>query len=262
MTVLSLLVLMVGVMVSSASLTVTSSKKHLTADDQARLVFDRMQMDFARMLKRGDVYFQFLKQPGNDQFTFYSETPGFFDGTTTSANQSNLSLVSYQFNSSYQMERLGQGCQWTDITFSPTSTPTINSTDFHLLSTSVFRMEIAFLIRESATSFLITSTAPTPGSQAYQNFYAVIVAIAVLDPNSQQLVSLGSYPTLISALARFTGSETIVLNSTSPPVSATIDPILSVWHTAVNAPNFAQVAGISPVAAQQVRIYQRIIYLQ
>src|ERR1700733_13755564 len=59
--VLTLMVLMMTALMDSASLIVTSSGRHLAADDQARQVFDRMQVDFARMLKRNDVYFNFAK---------------------------------------------------------------------------------------------------------------------------------------------------------------------------------------------------------
>ncbi len=262
MTVLSLLVLMLSTFLSSASLTINSTNKHLSADAQARMVLDRMQMDLTRMLKRNDVYFEFLKQPGNDQLTFYSETPGFFPTGTSSSNESNVSLVSYQFNSSSQLQRLGQGCQWTDIAFSPSTSGTFTTGDFHILSNSVFRLEIAFLEKVSDTSFQITSTAPAPGSQAFQNCYGIMVAIAVLDSNSQKLMSPSSYSTLIAALPDYTGTQTITLNSTSSPAAATTDPIVSTWQTALNSSTFAQTAGIPAVVAQQVRIYQRIIYLQ
>ncbi len=89
------------------------------------------------------------------------------------------------------------------------------------------------------------------------------MAIAALDSNSQKIVTPSSYPTLITALPDYTGpSQTIDLTSASGPVASTIDPILSTWRAKINAPNFAAVAGIPAAAAAQVRIYQRIIYLQ
>ena len=264
MAVLTILILMVTSLMRGASVTIANSTDHLNADDQARLTLDRMQIDFARMLKRNDVYFEFKRDSltGNDQFTFFSETPGFNASGTTAATESNLSLVSYQFNSSYQLERLGQGYQWTDMTFSPTNAPVTQEADLHILSTSVFRMEVAFLMRQDDTHFIITSTAPTPGSQAFQNLWAVMVAIAVLDPNSQKLVNASSYSSLVAALPEFSGTQTIPLSSSSAPDAAQMDPILSVWHAALNSSDFAHTAGIPQQAAQQVRIYQRIFYLQ
>lgn len=267
--VLTLMVLMMTALLDSASLSVTSSNKYLAADDQARQAFDRMQLDFARMLKRNDVYFQFLKQSGNDQLTFYSETPGYFATSVSSTSQSNLSLVDYQFNTAYQLCRLGQGYQWTDIAFTPGSGPSINPANLHVLGNSIFRMECAFLLRAGDTSLQITSVAPTPGSASFQNLEAIVVALGVLDSNSQKLVAPGAYPTLVGALHDYpdtaagqAAAQTIALSSTSSPVASTIDPILSSWRAAITAPNFAATAGIPPAAAQQVRIYQRIIYLQ
>ena len=261
-TVMTMLVLMIAGLMRGASSTIATSGRHLDADGQARQVLDQIQMDLARMLKRTDIYFQFAKQAGNDQFTFYCETPGLFATGVPSSKQSNLSLLCYRFDDAYQLERLDQGCQWTDVTFSPTAVPVLEQSNFQVLSSSVFRMEIAFLLRDGDTSLLITGTPPTPGSQAFRNLAAIIVAIAVFDSNSQKLIGSGHYPKLISALPDFNGTQSIPLGSTSSPIAGTIDPILSVWHGVINAPNFAEVAGIPPLAAQQVRIYQRIIYLQ
>ncbi len=265
MTVLSLLVLMISTVMNSASLTMASTNKHLNADDQARMVFDRMQMDLTRMLRRSDVYFQFTKLNGNDQCTFYSETPGYFPTSTSTPLESNVSLISYQFNPAYpyQLERLSQGCQWTEIAFTPSTSGTFSTTNpTHVLSNAVFRMELAFLEKVSDTSFQITTTAPTPGSQAFQSCYGIMVAIAVLDPTSQKMMTAGNYTTLIAALPDYIGTQTISLSTTSSPTAATIDPIVSSWQTALNASTFAQTAGVSAAAARQVRIYQRIIYLQ
>ena len=272
--VLTLMVLMMTALMDSASLIVTSSGRHLAADDQARQVFDRMQVDFARMLKRNDVYFNFAKPAGNDSFTFYSETPGYFSVGTTSTQESNLSLVNYQITSSSELElvRLSQGYQWNNILFSPTGSVTPPSSN-HILSNSIFRMESAFVYRASDTTLQVSSVAPTPGS-GFQNLEAIIVALGVLDSDSQKLVPATAYPSLIAALHDYpdasssqASSQTISLSSapSSPGTASweqTIDPILSNWRSEINASNFAQTAGIPAVAARQVRVYQRIIYLQ
>jgi prepilin-type N-terminal cleavage/methylation domain-containing protein len=280
--VLSLLVVMISALMNTASITVASSSKRLSADDEARMVFDRMQLDFARMLKRNDVWFQFTRQAdGNDQFSFYSETPGFLGTGATTYTESNLSLVNYQIpsatsnannlpnNQLYQLQRLGQGYQWTDsdVKFSPTSAPTVIPANFHVISNSVFRMETAFLMRVDDTTVEITNTPPNPGPQAFQNCYAVIVALGVLDSNSQKLVTAttDNFPKLVAALppvADGSTPATISLKTTSTPNASTMDPILNSWRNAMAASNFAQTAGIPTVAAQQVRVYQRIFYLQ
>jgi prepilin-type N-terminal cleavage/methylation domain-containing protein len=267
--VLALMGVMMAVLTDSASQSISTSGKHLAADDQARQVFDRMQVDFTRMLKRNDIYFSFSNQAGNDQATFYSETRGVFTTGIGTSSQSNLSLVSYQFNSLNQLTRAGQGYQWSDIAFSPTpATVPVPSTSAHILSNSVFRMDIAFIQRTSNTTFQITSI-PTngsfsSGSSVFPNLTAIIVAIGVLDPNSQKLVS--SYSNLVAALPEYTSSQTLDL-TTAPAIPSSgstspIDPILSTWRKDISNSSFATTAGIPATAAQQVRIYQRIFYLQ
>jgi prepilin-type N-terminal cleavage/methylation domain-containing protein len=271
--VLTLMMLMITALMNSASLTVSSSGRHLAADDQARQVFDRMQVDFARMVRRNDVYFNFNKPAtGNDSFTFYTEMPGYFSNNTSSAKQSNTSLVSYQIPVTSQLNsqtlflannlcRLGQGNQWTEIAFTPTANPNPSITGADLLSNSIFRLETAFLYRTGDTSLQISSTPPTPGS-GIQNLEAVVVALGVLDTDSQKIVPSGEYPTLVAALAKYTGSQSISLTSSTALTAPSIDPILSTWRTAISASNFATTAGIPASAARQVRVYQRIIYLQ
>jgi len=267
--VLALMGVMMAVLTDSASQSISASGKHLAADDQARQVFDRMEVDFTRMLKRNDVYFSFSNQSGNDQATFYSETPGVFTTGIGASTQSNLSFVSYQFNALNQLTRAGQGYQWSDIAFSPLpATVPVPSTSAHVLSNSVFRMDIAFIQRTSNTKFQITSI-PTngsfsSGSSIFPNLTAIIVALGVLDPNSQKLVS--SYSNLVAALPEYTSTQTLDLTSApaipSSGSTSPIDPILSTWRKDITNSSFAATAGIPAAAAQQVRIYQRIFYLQ
>jgi len=281
--VLTLMVLMLTALMNSAALTVTAGNRHLAADDQARLVFDRMQVDFARMLRRNDVYISLNKATGNDSFTFMAETPGYFaaSGSLTSSQESNVSLINYQIpaagttsasgqNLANQLCRIGQGYQWTGIAFTPASAPTPDVVDnAHILSNSIFRMESAFIYRAGDTALQISSIPPTAGSNM-QNLEAVIVALGVLDSDSQKIVPAGSYPTLIAALHDYPdasssqpASQTISLSTASGTVTpATIDPILSNWRSEINSPTFAATADIPAAAARQVRVYQRIIYLQ
>jgi len=260
--VMLLMVAMIVVLLHTASFAIANGGKHLDADGQARQLLGRMQMDFERMLKRDDVYFRFSKLQGNDRCTFYSETSGLFAGGTAPARQSTLSLVSYQFDDSHRMVRYGQGCQWGDVAFSASTEPVLVPTNGEVISPSVFRFELAFLIRQGDTSLLLTGTPPAPGSQAFQNLRGILIAIAVLDANSQKLLQPGNYGALVAALPDFTGSQALSLADPAHPAADAVDPILSAWRAAVEAPGFASAAGIPPVVAQQVRLYQRIVYLQ
>jgi prepilin-type N-terminal cleavage/methylation domain len=134
--VLALLILLVAQMVNTAATTLRPANKHIDTDTQARVVFDRMALDFAKMLKRTDIDY-YLKGPsgyrnpnahgkglklqsgqqGNDQIAFYSEVPGYYP----SGSQSPLSLVAYRINSDsnsaryLQLERMGKGLLWNGV---------------------------------------------------------------------------------------------------------------------------------------------------
>lgn len=104
-TVLGLIMAMVGQIVSSASQAISNSGKDLNCDDQARLIFGRMDSDFARMLKRSDVDVIFAKQSGtggnggNDAIYFVTQDAGsnsnswYTSNPTTSPNL--LTLAGY-----------------------------------------------------------------------------------------------------------------------------------------------------------------------
>jgi hypothetical protein len=123
-------------MMNSTQLSTTMSGKHLDADSQARLVFDRMAVDFAGMARRTDVDFIFSKQPdplsglgstgSSDLMFFYSEAPAYYDstlfsGTTNTSYKSTVSLTGYScVNASgttaalpaYSLVRFSKGLTW------------------------------------------------------------------------------------------------------------------------------------------------------
>ena len=162
MTVLTVLILAVSQIVSGTTSLSTANRQHLDADSQARLVFDRMALDFDRMLKRRDVDYVFKdsvvspQTGGDDRFFFYTEAPAFFYTSPGSSPppasiQSPLSLVGYRVNSKdqkypYQLSRLGKGLDWDE------SNATAQSTNGEPVS-------IAYLTPASTPS---ASPTPTP----------------------------------------------------------------------------------------------------
>lgn len=127
-----LLVIMafVSQMMNSTTASTAMSGKHLDADTQARLVFDRMAADFAGMPHRTDVDFIFSKQPdpvsglgssgSNDIMFFYSEAPA-YSGATNPATISTVALTGYSCNSAggnapglpaYSLLRFSMGLTW------------------------------------------------------------------------------------------------------------------------------------------------------
>jgi hypothetical protein len=136
MVVLLMIVFFVALLMRSATAITSVGHKHITTDTQARIVFDRMALDFARMVKRTDVDY-YVKgvtnykkgnghawghhgtttQPLNDQIAFYTQVPGFYASST---GQSPISLVAYRVNQNttagypayMKLERLGRGLPW------------------------------------------------------------------------------------------------------------------------------------------------------
>jgi prepilin-type N-terminal cleavage/methylation domain-containing protein len=213
--VLSLLVVLVAQMVGGASLITSGSRKRMAADEEARMVFDRMASDFARMVKREDVDNLFVAGPGNDTMYFYSEAPAFY---TNSTNNSPVALVGYRLNNR-QIERYGEGKTWDDLTFltrdangtvnpaSRISTNALSTNNFQVISPSVFRMEYVFLMKPGTTN----AAGGTNGTGAYsqtnvvgaglKDVSAVVVTLAVLDEASRKIVDTNALGTIASTMA-------------------------------------------------------------
>ncbi len=115
--VLVLLVVFVAQLTNSTSTVIVGSRKHLDADSQARMIFDRIANDFAKMPKRADLDYLFSNQitsnPPNDAMYFYSEAPAYYDGSSSDfANRSSTGLIGYRINAAWQLERLGKLLTW------------------------------------------------------------------------------------------------------------------------------------------------------
>ena len=134
--VMTIIILMVAQLMSSATAISRTSNKHIDTDTQARVILDRMATDFAKMLKRTDVNY-YLKgtasykahgnghgygagkvgkdQLGSDQIAFFTQVPGYYPAGA----QSPISLVSYRVNQSnstnrayLKLERMSKGLLW------------------------------------------------------------------------------------------------------------------------------------------------------
>jgi len=135
--VLTMVILMVAQLMNTATAVTRTGNKHIDTDTQARIVLDRIAVDFAKMLKRTDTDY-YIKGPagyknpnahgkglhlksgqqGNDQIAFFSEVPGYYPSTSS---QSPLSLVAYRVNNNpnsttyLQLERMGKGLLWNGV---------------------------------------------------------------------------------------------------------------------------------------------------
>jgi hypothetical protein len=136
MVVLLIIVFVVSQLVASATAVTRNGNKHVSTDTQARVVFDRMALDIAQMVKRTDIDY-YVKgitryqhgnghgwgrhgqttQPLNDQFAFFTQVPGYYASSTS---QSPISIVAYRVNQNtnagnrayMKLERLGRGLPW------------------------------------------------------------------------------------------------------------------------------------------------------
>jgi prepilin-type N-terminal cleavage/methylation domain-containing protein len=143
---MTIIILMVAELMSNAAATTRTGNKHIDTDTQARIVLDRMAMDFAKMMKRTDVDYYVkaptgyknpkshgkglklkVGEPGNDQIAFFSEVPGYYPST---GSQSPLSLVAYRINGGsttsatyLRLERMGKGLLWNGLKIQNSSDP-------------------------------------------------------------------------------------------------------------------------------------------
>jgi hypothetical protein len=135
--VLIIVVLMMAQLMNNAAAITGTGHKHITNDTEARLVLDRMALDFAQMLKRTDVDY-FVKGPadynqhghggghgwghhlsgqqGSDSIAFFTQVPGYYP---SDPRRSPVSLVAYRVNQSaatnrayMRLERMGKGLLW------------------------------------------------------------------------------------------------------------------------------------------------------
>jgi type II secretory pathway component PulJ len=142
--VLVLVIFVATQLMNSATAITRTGHKQIDTDTQARVVFDRMALDFAQMVKRTDVDY-YLKQRvykghGNghgcgqgrngdntsDQIAFFSHVPAYNPDPSqySSTKQSPISLVAYRVNESTagqdadrygRLERMAKGLLWNGV---------------------------------------------------------------------------------------------------------------------------------------------------
>src|SRR5436190_3786184 len=116
-----IIVLMGAQLMTSSTAITRTAHKHIDTDTQARVVFDRMALDFAQMPKRTDIDY-YVKQrsgykghgnghgwgrgkngdKGSDQMAFFSAVPGYYPSGEPSTGRSPISLVAYRVSESTQ----------------------------------------------------------------------------------------------------------------------------------------------------------------
>jgi len=281
--VLGVLVFLLTQLLNSATIITILGNKRMDADSQARMVFDRMAVDFSQMVKRSDVDY-YLKNPTanppapqtnqNDQIAFYSNVPGYYPATGA---QSPLSLVGYRVNSDptnpayNKLERLGKGLVWNGV--STTDTPavflplTISATwpyatspqlsdptsrpGYEIIGPQVFRFEYDFLSNKGAFPGSANGIFNN-GLNSWKDVMAIAVCIAVIDPRSKVLLTDADIATLNGNSGSITSS---FLRDYSHDQSRPGRlPLL--WQNTVN-----NIKTMPRQAISGVRIYERFFYL-
>jgi len=175
--VLVVLVLLFTQLLNSTANITKLGQKQMDADSQAQQLLDRMEIDFAQMVKRPDVDYyvksnpplggtprRTVLQPGNDLIAFYSTVPAYFP---RSNYQSPLSLVAYRVNSnsassSYnRIERMGKGLLWNGAP-SPSPTPLVTPTPTGTPTQVVFTPAVFIPIPLASPLPLGDLPSPTP----------------------------------------------------------------------------------------------------
>jgi prepilin-type N-terminal cleavage/methylation domain-containing protein len=257
-TVLTLIVLLISRLFSSASALTTSGNKRMDVDGQARPLLDRIAMDFAQMVKRSDVDYYVKSssnaQAGNDQIAFYSVVPGY--GTTSA---SPVSLVAYRINAQNQAERMGKGLIWngdssagTPIVFLPltiittwtAATDNTTDPDYELIAPNVFRFEYYYVLKNGTLSDTPWDAgAGHTALNGMQDVAAISVAIAAIDPKSRILLSDTQIGTVAARMNDFASS--MVQGA-----------LVAQWQTALDS-----TTDMPRPAIAGIRVYQRYFQL-
>lgn len=292
MVVLGLMAVMATQIINAAATMIGNTGKHLDSDTQARLIFNRMKVDFSKMPKRSDMDYSTFKQPGsilppeygsvsqpanlqigNDQFAFYSETEGYFSGTAQPAGtgRAAVSLVAYRIANDPRgglplLQRMAKGLGWEPdlsgarktATYLPmtltTQWPTLfrDDPDYKTVGGQVFRMEYTYLLKSTAIQPARLSITPWDTSRV---------------PPHTSINGFEDVAAIVVSIAVLDFASRALVREGAFPAGSLADAkegeeIASAWNAALHSPGFAAKALIPEAAASSVRIYQRYFYLQ
>ena len=293
--VLTLIISFVAALVNSAANTTNRGHTRMDTDEQARVVMERMGLDFKRLVLRSDVDFQFIKhattdsQDGNDEFYFYANTEGY-------AGDRGLSVVGYRvdpggtnatIDNTGKLERGVHGLFWsaaggTQMAFAqatPSPTPATSPsaaaapTPTQSLQFSNTLDQKNLLPTDSANEFQVLSdnvfrlefSFLLKGSQSTNP----VVSTAMTDPmTGAATLQIQSVAAIIVTIAVLDGKSQALLTDTARHTLQTAFPdavagqnTASTWSTLAGQPAFAAGLNLSPALTNGIRIYQRYFYL-
>lgn len=143
--VLGVILVIVAQLMTNATAITRTGNKQIDTDTQARVVFDRMALDFAQMLNRTDLDY-YVKQRngynghgnghgwgrghngdlGSDQIAFFSQVPGYYPSGYIAGQESPISLLAYRVTESNpsdpayaRLVRMAKGLGWNALNNNP-----------------------------------------------------------------------------------------------------------------------------------------------
>jgi hypothetical protein len=147
---------------------------------------------------------------------------------------------------------------WPTVISDSDSNPDSSSSYWHTVGGQVFRFEVCYQLRDGSFTLvaptpstppaLSTTSPPSPVPGSINDTTGMVVAIALLDTKSRQIVPAGSWASLINALA---DPQKTNLDNNPPQLMDTI------WNQKLQTIGFAQSVGIPQTAASQIHVYQR-----
>jgi len=255
MAVFLFMAVMVASITGGVSRITGQSQRRMSVDGGVRQSLSRISADFSRAIIRSDLPFRIEKKSGNDSLNFLAAAEGYSAGR-------GITMLGYQVTNA-SLQRGAEATTWTSsgasaLSFtsvtnavSSNSYLSISSANYEILESDIFRMEVAFLMGDGSikstvgtnaggTTYIASfaSTARTASSDAIR---AVIVTVAAVDSRARELVPPSEYSQLANIFSDATpGSD-----------------VLTAWKE--NLKN--SISGMHQAARENVRIYQRYIYI-
>jgi prepilin-type N-terminal cleavage/methylation domain-containing protein len=221
-------------------------------DQIASLVFELLNHDIECRVPLARAPREWAGVAGNDPLAFFTSRPG-YDGDR------GLSWVRY-FVGDGSRAGLHRGAQGLFVdtadgqplrVFNPGLLPAVSSANEVLISPQVFRMETAFMVRDSG-GVRIESSPPVDAAGFVETgkVLAIVVTLAILDAKALPLLPA------TSSLA------TLATKFPDAPAGSN-ETLLARWHAiAQDAPALATDTSVPLPVAQGVRVFERIFYLQ
>lgn len=184
--VLALLSVLLLQMIGMSSSVISTSTKKLDGLLGAQFVLDRIGFDLDARLRNPQMRESLTKAGGNDVLTVFSEVDAVPPATGRRA-----AWVGYQVSPSLQLERGVAGIGWTQTL--PQSAPAWSGLQGDVLAEGVLRMEISYIRKDGTFE---DSTSLTD----FSDVAAIVVTVAVLDPESRKSLTPANLTALQGAL--------------------------------------------------------------